>query len=257
MRMLPKKEREAMYAIYGFCRAVDDIADDHLGDRSARASALEAWRRDLDSVYAGRNPGRAALVAEAIGDFGLDRADFEAVIDGMAMDVARDICWPAFEELDLYCDRVASAVGRLSVRVFGMDRAPGLELAHHLGRALQLTNILRDIDEDAAIGRVYLPEEGLRSAGIALTTPLAVVSDSRIDVAVRPLVARVHDHYRAADAVLAARPIGHLIAPRLMEAVYSKLLKRMERAGWVPPRQRVRVSKPALLFTVARLLVTG
>lgn len=257
MRMLPKTEREAMYAIYGFCRAVDDIADDHLGDRASRASALDRWRRDLDAVYAGRDPGQAALVEESIRHFGLDRADFEAVIDGMAMDVARDICWPGIDELDLYCDRVASAVGRLSVRVFGMALAPGLELAHHLGRALQLTNILRDIDEDAAIGRVYLPEEALTDAGIALTTPLAVVGDPRIDVAVRPLVARVHDHYRAADDVLAARPAGHLIAPRLMEAVYSKLLRRMERIGWAPPRRRVRVSKPALLFTVARLLVTG
>ena len=257
MRMLPKAEREAMYAIYGFCRAVDDIADDHLGNRDERASALDGWRRDLDAAYSGRNPGQAAIVAQAIGEFDLDRADFEAVIDGMAMDVARDICWPSIEELDLYCDRVASAVGRLSVRVFGMDRAPGLDLAHHLGRALQLTNILRDIDEDAAIGRVYLPREALSGAGIALETPLTVVNDPRIDLAVRPLVARVHDHYRAADAVLAARPAGHLLAPRLMEAVYSRLLKQMERIGWVPPRERVRVSKPALLWTVARLLVTG
>ena len=256
MRMLPKAERDAMYAIYGFCRAVDDIADDHQGDRAERAAALDQWRKDLDALYHGREPGQAALVAEAVRRFELDRADFDTVIDGMAMDVARDIRWPSGDELDLYCDRVASAVGRLSVRVFGMPRTPGLELAHHLGRALQLTNILRDIDEDAEIGRVYLPMEALSGAGIALTTPLAVVADPRIDAAVRPLVARVHDHYRAADAVLAARPDGHLIAPRLMEAVYSKLLKRMERIGWAPPRPRVRVSKPALLWTVARLLVT-
>ncbi|HEX7850688.1 MAG TPA: presqualene diphosphate synthase HpnD [Sphingomonas sp.] len=256
MRMLPKAEREAMFAIYGFCRAVDDIADDEQGDREGRAVALDGWRRDLDSLYAGGDPGQAVLVAEAVRRFGLDRADFEAVIDGMAMDVARDICWPAMAELDLYCDRVASAVGRLSVRVFGMPREPGLDLAYHLGRALQLTNILRDIDEDAAIGRVYLPAEALSGAGIALTTPDEAVADPRIDQAVRPLVARAHDHYRAANAVLAARPAGHLIAPRLMEAVYSKLLKRMEIVGWSPPRQRVKVSKPALLWTVARLLVT-
>ena len=256
MRMLPKAEREAMFAIYGFCRAVDDIADDEQGDREGRALALDRWRRDLDALYAGGDPGQAVLVAEAVRRFGLDRADFEAVIDGMAMDVARDICWPAMAELDLYCDRVASAVGRLSVRVFGMPAEPGLELAHHLGRALQLTNILRDIDEDAEIGRVYLPAEALSGAGIALTTPDEVVADPRIDQAVRPLVARAHDHYRAANAILAARPAGHLIAPRLMEAVYSKLLKRMEMVGWAPPRQRVKVSKPALLWTVARLLVT-
>jgi len=256
MRVLPKAEREAMYAIYGFCRAVDDIADDQHGEREGRAAALDGWRRDLDSLYAGGDPGQAILVAEAVRRFDLDRADFDAVIDGMAMDVAHDIRWPAMAELDLYCDRVASAVGRLSVRVFGMPREPGIELAHHLGRALQLTNILRDIDEDAEIGRVYLPAEALSGAGIALTTPAEVVVDPRIDQAVRPLVTRAHDHYRAADTILAARPNGHLIAPRLMEAVYSKLLKRMEAVGWAAPRRRVRVSKPALLWTVARLLVT-
>jgi phytoene synthase len=256
MRVLPKAEREAMYAIYGFCRVVDDIADDQQGDRAGRAAALDQWRRDLDALYAGGDPGQAALVAEAVRRFNLDRADFEAVIDGMAMDVARDIRWPTMAELDLYCDRVASAVGRLSVRVFGMPSGPGLALAHHLGRALQLTNILRDIDEDAEIGRVYLPEEALLGAGIALTTPAEVVADPRIDQAVRPLVARAHEHYRAAGAILAARPAGHLIAPRLMEAAYSKILRQMEAIGWAAPRRRVRTNKLALLWTLARLLVT-
>lgn len=256
MRVLPRAQREAMFAIYGFCRAVDDIADDQQGDRATRAAALEQWRRDLDALYAGHDPGQAAIVAEAVRRFALDRADFDAVIDGMAMDVARDIRWPAMAELDLYCDRVASAVGRLSVRVFGMPRPEGIELAHHLGRALQLTNILRDVDEDAAIGRVYLPAEALTDAGIALNTPAEVAADPRLDRAVRPLVALAHDHYRAADAILAARPPGHLLAPRLMEAVYSKLLRRMEARGWAPPRAPVKVGKPALLWTLARLLVT-
>ena len=113
MRVLPRPEREAMYAIYAFCRAVDDIADDQGGDRAGRAVALQAWRDDIDALYAGRDPGQAALVAEAVRRFDLERADFHAVIDGMAMDVAEDICWPPAATLDLYCDRVASAVGRL------------------------------------------------------------------------------------------------------------------------------------------------
>lgn len=137
-----------------------------------------------------------------------------------------------------------------------MPRAEGIELAHHLGRALQARNILRDVDEDATIGRVYLPAEALADAGVALTTPAEVAADPRLDRAVRPLVALAHDHYRAADAILAARPPGHLLAPRLMEAVYSKLLRRMEARGWAPPRAPVKVSKPALLWTLARLLVT-
>lgn len=253
MRVLPRAEREAMYAIYAFCRQVDDIADDQDGDRASRAAALEAWRADIDMLYAGGPPGRAALVAEAVHRFDLDRADFHAVIDGMAMDVVGDIRWPDAATLDLYCDRVASAVGRLSVRVFGMDRAVGDRLAHHLGRALQLTNILRDIDEDAGIGRVYLPREGLAGAGIALTTPAEVIADARIDAVARALAAQAHGHYAQARAILARRPTGRLLAPRLMAAVYEKVLARMEAVGWAPPRTRVKVSKPALLWTVLRL----
>jgi squalene synthase HpnD len=255
MRVLPRREREAMYAIYAFCRAVDDIADDQQGNRKTRAAGLEAWRRDIDALYAGGPAGRAACLAEAVRGFRPDRADFHAVIDGMMMDVAEDIRWPTAATLDRYCDRVASAVGRLSVRVFGMEREPGVALSHHLGRALQLTNILRDIDEDAAIGRVYLSREALEGAGIALTTPQEVVHDPRIDRAARVHAAKAHAHFEAAHAILAARPSGHLIAPRLMDVAYSGVLSRMERAGWAPPRTRVRVNKLALLWTLLRLMV--
>lgn len=257
MRVLPKGEREAMYAIYAFCRAVDDIADDQGGNRCDRAAQLDTWRADIASLYAGGPPGQAVLVAEAVRRFGLDRADFDAVIDGMAMDVARDIRWPPAAELDLYCDRVASAVGRLSVMIFGMDEAPGRALAFHLGRALQLTNILRDIDEDAAIGRVYLPLEELTGAGIATTTPEEVVADPRIDIVARAVAAQADGHYARAQAILAARPRGRLLAPRLMAAAYGKVLARMKMAGWQAPRRRVRLSKLGLLWTALRLSVAG
>ncbi|HEX7854543.1 MAG TPA: presqualene diphosphate synthase HpnD [Sphingobium sp.] len=253
MRMLPKAEREAMYAVYAFCRAVDDIADDQEGDRRVRGVLLDQWRTDIDALYDGRAPGQASIVAEAVQRFGLKRADFHAVIDGMAMDIDRDIRWPSFAELDLYCDRVASAVGRLSVRIFGMEEQPGLALSHHLGRALQLTNILRDIDEDAAIGRVYLPLEAFQKAGIPLTTPAEVVADSRIDAVAREVAAQARDHYANAKAIFAGRPRGHLIAPRLMDAAYSKVLIRMETVGWAAPRHRIRVSKAGLIWTIVRL----
>ena len=245
MRVLPPAERAAMYAVYSFCRAVDDIADDQAGSRRERTAALDGWRADLDSLYAGGPPGRAAGLEEAVRRFGCERADFEAVIDGMQMDVDRDIRAPGYAELDLYCDRVASAVGRLSVRVFGMERGPGRELAFHLGRALQLTNILRDLDEDAAIGRLYLPQEALAHARMpdGLDDPLAVTTHPAVDDACRMLARRAHEHYDGAAAVLRRRPRGHLLAPRLMEAVYSRILRRMERAGWSPPRARVSLSK--------------
>jgi phytoene synthase len=171
----------------------------------------------------------------------------------MAMDVAEDIRWPKAEMLDLYCDRVASAVGRLSVRIFGMDEAPGLELAHYLGRALQLTNILRDIDEDAAIGRVYLPREAIEAQGIVVGDISAVIGDRRIDGAARIVAAEAQEHFARARAILRTRPRGHLVAPKLMAAAYSELLRRMQKAGWAPPRQRVRHNRLALAWTLVRL----
>ena len=245
MRVLPPPERAAMYAVYSFCRAVDDIADDQAGSRRERTAALDGWRADLDSLYAEEPPGRAAGLEDAVRRFGCERADFEAVIDGMQMDVDRDIRAPGYAELDLYCDRVASAVGRLSVRVFGMERGPGRDLAFHLGRALQLTNILRDLDEDAAIGRLYLPREAIALAHMpsGLDDPRAVINHPASDTACRMIAQRAHEHYDGAAAVLRRRPRGHLLAPRLMEAVYSRILSRMERVGWSSPRERVSLSK--------------
>src|SRR6202011_4198365 len=170
MRILPRAQREAMFQIYSFCRHVDDIADSD-GPRPERLAALQQWRDDIDALYQGHPPARLRGYVASVRKFDLKREDFLAIVDGMEMDVPQDIRAPDLETLDLYCDRVDSAVGRLSVRVFGLPEADGTKLAHHLGRALQLTNILRDIDEDAAIGRLYLPREGLLQAGIALTDP--------------------------------------------------------------------------------------
>src|SRR4029077_15643347 len=156
------------------CRAVDDIADGDL-PRERRLEDLTAWRRDVDRLYAKRTPPGLEGLAIAIDRFGLRKEDFLAVIDGMELGASADIRAPSLEQLDLYCDRVASAVGRLSVRVFGMKDGDGQLLAHHLGRALQLTNILRDIDEDAAVGRLYLPLEALLLAKIDSTDPETVV----------------------------------------------------------------------------------
>ena len=252
MRVLPKAEREAMFAVYGFCRQVDDIADDLEGERAERRAGLDAWRADIEALYAGRDPGRAALVAEPVRRFGLRKADFLAVIDGMQMDADEDIRAPAMAKLDLYCDRVASAVGRLSVRIFGMDDGPGEALAHHLGRALQLTNILRDLDEDAGMGRLYLPRELLDAAGMTSSDPVAVVSDPRVDAACRALAAEARKHYAAADEVMSARPRGRLAAPRLMEKVYGRILERTQAAGWAPPRRRVKLAKAELLWILLR-----
>ena len=129
-----------MYAIYAFCRAVDDVADEG-GERAERQAELARWRADVDAMYQGNVAPRLAGLASHIATYDLQRTDMQAIIDGMEMDAVADIRAPDWATLDLYCDRVASAVGRLSVRVFGMAEAPGIALSHHLGRALQLTNL--------------------------------------------------------------------------------------------------------------------
>jgi phytoene synthase len=251
MRTMPAAERQGMFAIYAFCRAVDDIADDQQGQRAERTAALNAWRADLDKLYAGKAPGQAAFLAEPMRGFGLERADFEAIIDGMQMDIDADIVAPDHATLDLYCDRVASAVGRLSVKVFGMEPQPGIDLAYHLGRALQLTNILRDLDEDAGIGRLYVSADALAIAQLPVSDPQTMVADPRIDMAARQIAAEAMGHYEAAARVMKAAK-GQLKAPRLMGAAYGLLLKHMLAEGWKPPRRRVSLSKGEKLWILVR-----
>ena len=198
MRLMPKAERDAMFAIYAFCRAVDDIADDGEGTRPERAERLAQWRRDLDALYKGGAPVLSAFLVPHVREYRLRQDDFLAVIDGMEMDVDRDIRAPDLAVLDLYCERVASAVGRLSTKVFGMDDGPGFDLAHHLGRALQLTNILRDIDEDASIGRLYLPRDYLEEAGITTDDPALAIATPAVDQTCRSVARLAHEHYRKA-----------------------------------------------------------
>ncbi len=243
MRLMPAAQRDAMFAIYAFCRAVDDIADDGQGTRSERQNALNVWRADLASLYGGNPPARLSYLVRPVGDYGLRLEDFLAVIDGMEMDVREDIIAPDLAVLDLYCDRVASAVGRLSVKIFGMNEEAGFALAHDLGRALQLTNILRDLDEDAQIGRLYLPRDFLDAVGITSREPATVLKDARLDEACRQLAALAHRHYASAHRLMASKPKGRIATPRLMGAVYSQILSEMERAGWQPPRHRVSLSK--------------
>ncbi len=252
MRILPRKQRRAMFEIYAFCRAVDDIADEG-GDIAPRRAALDAWRTDIAALCAGKQPpAQLAGLADAIRTFALERDDFFAVIDGMEMDVVGNIQAPDWAVLDLYCDRVASAVGRLSARVFGAPRAERSELAHHLGRAFQLTNILRDLDEDAAMSRLYLPREALLAAGIVATTPREVLADPRLGDACAWVIAEARQDFARAAAVMARCPRASVRAPRLMGEVYQAILAAVVARGFAPPRAKVRVPKRRMLLALLR-----
>jgi len=251
MRILPHQQREAMFQIYSFCRQVDDIADSD-GPRDERLAALQHWRDDIDALYQGRPPARLRDYVPSVEKFGLQREDFLAIVDGMEMDVPQDIRAPDLATLDLYCDRVASAVGRLSVRVFGLPRDDGILLAHHLGRALQLTNILRDIDEDASIGRLYLPLEGLLHAGITSTDPLNVVADPALARVCAPLVERARAHFEKADEIMRRNPRRAVRAPRIMSKYYRAILELLVERGFANPRGPVRLNKMARIAILLR-----
>jgi len=252
MRILPRERRQAMYEVYAFCRAVDDISDDG-GARAGRIAMLDRWRADLAQLYAGK--GTTALtegLAVPIKTFGLKQEDFLAVIAGMEMDVRRDIQAPDWEALDLYCDRVASAVGRLSIKIFGIEEEKGRVLSHHLGRALQMTNILRDLDQDAEMGRLYLPKELLGNAGIAGDDIGKVLSHPRLGEACGALVARARRHFAEAAMVMARCDRGSVRSPRIMASVYRALLEKLVKRGWNAPRAEVSPSKLQFLWAVMR-----
>jgi phytoene synthase len=252
MRILPRVQREAMYHVYTFCRAVDDVADNG-GAREGRLAELDRYRADIEALYREcRLTSRTRNLASPVAQFGLLKDDFIAVIDGMEMDVRRDIRAPDWKELDLYCDRAASAVGRLSVRIFGMAEEPGIELSHHLGRALQLTNILRDVDEDAAMGRLYLPKGALRNAGIMDTDIHAILAHPALDRACRAVADRARKHYRQSERVMARCPRRAARSPRMMATVYRGILEKLIGRGWHAPRADVRRSKRYVLLAVLR-----
>jgi phytoene synthase len=256
MKILPAARRDAMYAIYAFCRVVDDIADEEGRDFATKQADLNEWREHVAALYQGQAGGpitRALLTV--IADYGVRQEDFLAIIDGMEMDAGAPIIAPSLAELDLYCDRVASAVGRLSVRVFGDSSAPADEVAHALGRGLQLTNILRDVAEDAGNGRLYLPREVLEEASVPLTPEGALASPNlprvcgQIAVLAEQHFARAHAAMDQCDPV-AMRPA------RMMEASYRPLLSILRKRDFNYTQGRVSLPKWRKLLLAARLLVS-
>lgn len=238
MRVLPPDRRHAMYAIYAFCRMVDDIADED-GAFAAKLPQLSAWRERVAALYRGQSDGPVTRVlVTAVQRFDLRQEDFLAVIDGMQTDAETTVVAPDLATLDLYCDRVASAVGRLSVRVFG-DASPAADrVAYSLGRALQLTNILRDLQEDAERGRLYLPREWLDEAGVPHDPVAALTAPGLARVCAR-VAALAHSHFRAAAAAMRECDAKAMKPARLMGATYAAILSRLERRGWVRPQERV------------------
>lgn len=252
MRVLPPERRRAMYAVYAFCREVDDIADGGL-TAPAKAARLDAWAEEIERLFAGRatEPVARAL-GPAIAAFGLAKKDFLAVIEGMKIDAAQRLRLADTAALVHYCDCVACAVGRLSNPIFGIGRELGDPLARALGEALQLTNILRDLDEDAARDRLYLPADLLARHGIADGDAACVLAHPKLPEACGEIAARAGACFDAARALLARIGARERKPAMLMMQTYWRTYRRLTKRGFAAPRASVRLSAWDKGWIVAR-----
>jgi phytoene synthase len=227
--LLPKPRRNAMATLYAFCREVDDIADEEQRPVADRRKALAEWRRDLETAFAGGKP-RLPVIAELqpfIHQYRLRYEHFSELLLGVEMDLDK-ARYASYNELELYCYRVASVVGLLSVEIFGYRSPACRDYAVSLGQALQLTNILRDVKVDAERGRIYLPQDELKRFGVAETDLLAHRYSEPYARLARSVAEQARRHYTMARQYLPDEDRRNMVAAELMGSVYWRLLRRLE-----------------------------
>jgi len=262
--VLPPDKRAAIIAIWDFCRAVDDAVDD-AGERDATVE-VERWRREVAVWFEGGLPEspQARVLAPLVRRFNLPRDAFDALVNGVAMDVGSRR-YETFDDLYLYCTRVASAVGLMCLEIFGYSDPKSRQYATDLGVALQLTNILRDVPEDLARGRVYIPQEDLRRFGCSeedLAREAANAGHGVRSGAVKLLLqhqaVRAREYYARAAAALPPSDARRLAAAEIMGAIYFAILKRIEAADYDVFSKVIRIPRPRraliALGTWARVL---
>ena len=253
--LLAPERRQALYAVYAFCRFVDDIAD----DAAVRDPAvmLARWREELDRVYGGEptRPVSRAL-ADAARRFTIPREYFEEVIAGVEMDLTRKR-YRTFDELRLYCYRVASAVGLICIEVFGYTNPAARVYAEKLGIAFQLTNILRDVSEDASRGRIYLPLEDLEAMGVTEEEILNRVYSSNFVRLMEFEAKRARNFYREAEAAMPPEDRSTLRTAEAMRMIYGALLARIVRSNYRVLDRRLSLSAPRKLYLVGRAWASG
>ena len=243
---LPRERREAITTLWDFCRAADDAVD-LIEERTAAAAALANWRAEVAACFDGTPPATEVgrRLAVVVRRFNLPRQPFEDLLDGVAMDLTQSR-YETFNDLYRYCLRVASAVGLLSVEIFGYHTASARDYAVELGIALQLTNILRDVPSDRARGRIYIPREDMQRLGVS-EKDLAAAAAGAIAPRVRALLehfgGRARLYFSRARAALPREDARRLIPAEIMGAIYFDLLQRIERAGYDVFTRRVSVPR--------------
>jgi phytoene synthase len=253
--LLPPERRRALYAVYAFCRFIDDIAD----DESIRepAALLKRWREELERVYAGV-PTRALsrALADSAHRFAIPRELFEEIIAGVEMDLSTKR-YQTFAELRPYCYRVASALGLICIEIFGYRNPSAKLYAENLGLALQLTNILRDVREDAERGRIYLPLEDLERFNVSEDEILRGVYSANFVSLMDFEAKRAQELYAAAQSALAPEDRSTLLTAEAMRLIYAALLERIIKSNYRVLDRRHRLSAPHKLYLVGRAWAVG
>ena len=256
--VLPPRKRSAIIAVWDFCRAVDDAVDEAApSDARGAAEQLAMWRGELAACYDPDRPPSTAqgqALKPVVHEFNLPRAPFEELIRGVEMDLAQTR-YPTFEALTEYCQRVASMVGLICVEIFGYRDPNTRAYAVNLGIALQLTNIVRDVATDLAVGRIYLPIEDLRRFGVTESA----LREGKMTPAVRDLIRheceRAREYYRRAAADLPAGDARSLVAAEIMRGIYFAILQRIERADYDVFTRRIRVPRPHRAVIALRIWI--
>jgi phytoene synthase len=248
---LPRAKREAIMDVYSFCRAVDDVVDDIVDESSDTADEdrdpvreLERWRTELEACYAGRPTlPQTRRLRRTLDRFPIPKEYFEELITGCEMDLYQQR-YQTFDDLYQYCYRVASITGLMCIEIFTYRSPRTREYAVNLGIALQLTNILRDIKEDAARGRIYLPQEDLERFGYPEEELHQDVVNGRFRELMRFECARARDYYQRAARSLPAEDRPTLVAAQTMGKIYFRLLRQIEHVGYDVFHNRIRLHRP-------------
>jgi len=240
-RFLPEHKRDAIIALYAFCREVDDIVDE-IADHTIATTKLNWWREEVTNIFHGSptHPVAKAL-QEHIKHFNLAEEYFVEIIDGMAMDLEFDV-YPTYKELSLYCYRVASVVGLLSVEIFGYENRQTLKYAHELGMAFQLTNITRDVFEDVQRGRVYLPQDELARFNVTNDDLLAGKTTENIVNLLKFQVERAQSHYKKAFELIPAEDRFSQRSGLIMAEIYQATLNEIAQDGYRVLEHRVKLT---------------
>jgi len=252
MRLLPPEQRKAMYSVYAFCREVDDIVD-HYSAGEDKHTRLQGWRNEIANLFSGspKHPIALALANSAL-QFELSEDDFLLVIDGMEMDAAGSVRIADMDMLRHYCDLVACAVGRISAQIFGLPQDLGRALAAALGEALQLTNILRDLDEDARVDRLYIPQDLLGAHRVVALEPLTILADPAISDICEDIAQLAQNRFDEAEIILARCARRSARPAIIMMETYRRILVRLRRRGWLHIEDRVSLSATQKFWIILR-----